>query len=446
MKNFYTLLLFLFSAVSIFAQAPEKMSYQAVLRDASNVLLTNQEVGMQISILQTTITGSAVYTEMQTATTNINGLVSLEIGSGTSSDNFSAIDWSAGPYFIKTATDPAGGTSYSITGTSQIMSVPFAMYAKTSGNSETNATNISKNTADIATNVTAISANTDKVGYTEALVSDNTAVAANTAKVGITSQQSDSIVANNAKTGITIAQTSAITANTDKVGYTEALVSDNEDVVLNKSKVGQAAGTTTGDMQYWNGTAWVVVAVTPNEGATLQLIAGIPTWVGGTPPPAVGDFRYGGVVFWVNPSDNTHGLVCAIEDQSSGIRWYNGVYSNIGASSSAIGGGSANTAKIIARQGATETAYAAGLARAYNGGGYTDWFLPSRFELNQMYKNKATINTTATANSGSNFTNNYYWSSTEFGYYEAFFQTFSSDDQYWLDKASAADVRAVRAF
>jgi hypothetical protein len=135
MKRNYTRLLFLLTTVSILAQTPEKMSYQAVLRDASNVLLTNQEVGMEISILQTTIRGIAVYTERQTATTNINGLVSLAIGVGISSCNFSAIDWSAGPYFIKIATDPSGGSSYSITGTSQIMSVPFALYAKTAGSS-----------------------------------------------------------------------------------------------------------------------------------------------------------------------------------------------------------------------------------------------------------------------------------------------------------------------
>jgi hypothetical protein len=136
MKRNYTLLvLFLFSSVSILAQTPEKMSYQLVLRGASNTLLTNQQVGIQISILQTTITGSAVYTETQTATTNINGLVSLEIGSGTSSDDFSTIDWSAGPFFIKTATDASGGSNYSIIGTSQLMSVPFALYAKTSGSS-----------------------------------------------------------------------------------------------------------------------------------------------------------------------------------------------------------------------------------------------------------------------------------------------------------------------
>ena len=80
MKRNYTLLLFLLATVSILAQTPEKMSYQVVLRDASNVLLTNQEVGMQISILQTTITGTAVYVETQTKSTNTNGLLSLEIG------------------------------------------------------------------------------------------------------------------------------------------------------------------------------------------------------------------------------------------------------------------------------------------------------------------------------------------------------------------------------
>jgi hypothetical protein len=135
MKNFYTLLLFLFASVSILAQAPEKMSYQAVLRDASNTLLTNQEVGMQISILQSTATGTAVYVETQTVTSNINGLVTLEIGTGSVvSGDFTTIDWSTDNYFIKTETDPAGGTTYTITGTSQLMSVPFAMYAKTSGN------------------------------------------------------------------------------------------------------------------------------------------------------------------------------------------------------------------------------------------------------------------------------------------------------------------------
>jgi hypothetical protein len=106
-----------------------------VVRDSGDALVTSQPVGMQISILQTTATGTAVYVETQTPTTNVNGLVSLEIGTGSVvSGDFTTIDWSTDSYFIKTETDPAGGTTYTITGTSQLMSVPFALYAKTSGN------------------------------------------------------------------------------------------------------------------------------------------------------------------------------------------------------------------------------------------------------------------------------------------------------------------------
>ena len=116
---------------SIFAQAPEKMSYQAVIRNSNDALVANQAVGMQISILQTIATGTAVYVETQTPTTNINGLVSLEIGTGTPvTGTFAGIDWATGPYFIKTETDPTGSTTYTITGTSQLMSVPYALYAK----------------------------------------------------------------------------------------------------------------------------------------------------------------------------------------------------------------------------------------------------------------------------------------------------------------------------
>ena len=128
--------LMVFIAGSAMAQVPEKMSYQAVIRNSSNTLLTNQFVGMQISVLQGAPSGSAVYIETQNATSNANGLVSIEIGEGTViSGVFSGIDWANGPYFIKIETDPAGGTNYTIIGTSQLMSVPYALYAKTAGNS-----------------------------------------------------------------------------------------------------------------------------------------------------------------------------------------------------------------------------------------------------------------------------------------------------------------------
>jgi len=114
------------------AQSPEKMSYQAVIRDSDDNLITDTRVGMQISILQGSESGTEVYAETQTPTTNSNGLVSIEIGEGTvEGGDFKAIDWSDGPYFIKTETDPDGGTNYTITGTSQLLSVPYALHART---------------------------------------------------------------------------------------------------------------------------------------------------------------------------------------------------------------------------------------------------------------------------------------------------------------------------
>jgi hypothetical protein len=503
MKKRYTILAFLLITASTFAQAPEKMSYQAVVRDATNTLVTNQSVGMQISILQTTITGASVYTETHSVTTNINGLVSLEIGTGSTSDDFSAIDWGVGPYFIKTETDPAGGTSYSITGTSQLMSVPFAMYAKTSGSSEANATNIDNNTTDITTNTTAISANTAKVGYTEALVSGNTDVAANTAKVGITIAQASEITTNNAKTGITADQASDITANTAKVGYTEALVSGNTAVAANTSKDGiteaqasaitdntdkvgitedqataitdntskvgitaaQASEITTNNAKIsFDSTSSLRLASTDGTNTGDQDISGIATNATaitdntskvGITTYSIGDFAHGGIVFWIDETGQ-HGLVCAKEDQSAAVRWYAGTDGNTQAKGDGIYSGKANTAIIIAAQvaiGDDGNTYAARICNELQitegGITYGDWYLPSKYELNLMYSEKAKINTTATANVGSNFATSYYWSSTEDENSPnslAWVQYFLAGSQYNFSKSNTKIVRAVRAF
>ena len=185
MRKFLPLLVFLIGSYVAFAQTPEKMSYQAIVRDASNTLLVDKLVGIQVSILQNSETGSEVYVETHSVVTNMNGLVALEIGTGVTSYDFSSIDWTNGPYFVKVETDPNGADNYSISGVSQLMSVPFALYAKASGNGITS--------------------------------DQSDAIVANTAKTGITSDQSDAIVANTAKTGITSDQADAIVANTAKI-------------------------------------------------------------------------------------------------------------------------------------------------------------------------------------------------------------------------------------
>ena len=120
----------LFSAIA-FAQAPNKMSYQAVVRNAADQLLANKAIGFQVTIEQGTAGGAAVYVETFTPTTNANGLVTLEIGTGNIvSGDITTIDWENGPYFIKTETDPTGGTSYSLAGTTELMSVPYALHAR----------------------------------------------------------------------------------------------------------------------------------------------------------------------------------------------------------------------------------------------------------------------------------------------------------------------------
>ena len=136
MKNFLlSLFVVCLCATGLTAQTPEKISYQAIVRNSSDAILANANIGMQISILEGSSNGTAVYVETQTPTTNANGLVSIEIGNGTiASGSFNAIDWANNNYFVKTEIDLNGGTSYTITGTSQLMSVPYALHAKTAEN------------------------------------------------------------------------------------------------------------------------------------------------------------------------------------------------------------------------------------------------------------------------------------------------------------------------
>lgn len=132
-----SILLFIYLSIglNILSQSPDKFSYQAVVRDAQNTIVANSNVGVRISIIQGSATGTIVYVETHNPQTNSNGLFTIEVGSGTiQNGSFSNINWGQGPYYSKTEIDPNGGANYSITGTSQMLSVPYALYAKSSGN------------------------------------------------------------------------------------------------------------------------------------------------------------------------------------------------------------------------------------------------------------------------------------------------------------------------
>ena len=208
----------------------------------------------------------------------------------------------------------------------------------------------------------------------------------------------------------------------------------------------QTDGTT--GFYYYNGSSWTNY-YSKNE--VDVLIANLQSEINKL--CTVGAFWGGGVVFYrFSPGDagyvsgETHGLIAALEDQSSAIWWSSSLTILTGAAGTAVGTGSANTDAIIAAHVTTATSYAAGLARAYTGGGYTDWFLPSQDAFNEMYLNRATINTTAVANSGSSFATSYYWSSTENYSNRAVIVNFANNSQsvYW--KTGTAYVRAIRAF
>ncbi|MGY8953972.1 MAG: hypothetical protein ACKVJP_11465 [Flavobacteriales bacterium] len=136
MKKICTLLSAILFTLSGFAQAPEKISYQAIVKNSSGEFLTNQAIGMKISILaggNLANPGPTIaYAETHLKTTNANGLVSLEIGTGAVITGvFATIDWANSSYFIKTETDPNGASNYTTVGVSQLLSVPYALHAKT---------------------------------------------------------------------------------------------------------------------------------------------------------------------------------------------------------------------------------------------------------------------------------------------------------------------------
>jgi hypothetical protein len=504
MKKSYILgkvIFLLFTSYSLLpaatAQPPEKMSYQAVIRDAGNHLVTTQ-IGMRISILQGSSGGTAVYVETQTPTPNANGLVSVEIGGGSVvSGTFAGIDWSDGPYFIMTETDidPAGGlTGYSITGTSQLLSVPFALYTKTvesypetdpvfgtwdksSGisipasqvidfqTSVTNNTEVLSNTAKV-TNATHTGDATGSVALTLATVNSNvgtfnniTINAKGLATAGsnvsyLTSETDPTVKAINGIVKSNGTVISAATAGTDYLTPIGSAASLTGFPTLNQNTTGSAAsftGNLVGEVTGTQGSTVVgnsavigkvltgyvsgagTVATTDNILQAIQKLNGNTTHY-------IGESCGGGKVFYVY-DNGQHGLIATNSDM--GQSEWRALYSTGADISNGIGAGSMNTILIVTLERINGGGIQSAAGRCFDysnivgGVTYGDWYLPSLYELNLLYLQKTIIG---------NFTTGKYWSSNEYDSTNANYCQFSDGTTGFAIKSTSYYVRPIRAF
>ncbi len=271
MRKIFSFLITTAFSLGLLAQVPQTISYQAVIRDADNNILANQPVGMQISIVHGSAIGSVVYSETHTLTTNENGLLEVEIGAGA---GFATIDWANGPYFIKTYTDPSGGSNYSLTTTSQFITVPYAAHARR---------------AEI---ISGEIPEADPL-FTAAFDIDN-------AQTGDLIQfdgekwikvPSDFSEPNHAHPGATETENGFITAE-DKIkldrlqnsdGSETIVVSGTEIIVTGEGTadmpyiIGFTDGIPLGEMRYWDGSEWI--AIPPGEtDMVLTICNGVPVW------------------------------------------------------------------------------------------------------------------------------------------------------------------------
>ena len=383
--------------LSSYGQAPEGFKYQAVVRDAGNTILNNQAVGMRMTIQQGSIGGTAVYQETFAPTTNAYGLVNLEIGTGTSTDDFSSIDWSNGPYFMETAIDINGGASYVTMGTSQLMSVPYALYAKTSGSSIPGPQGPAGN--DGANGAQGPAGNDGAQGLQgiQGPAGADGAIGAQ----GATGPQGPA--GNDGAVGATGPQGPA--GNDGAVGATGA--TGPQGPAGNDGAVGATGpqgpqGPAGADGQGGVTTAGTGVNVTGAGTIASPYVVSTtePTYTIGLSP------ELGGYVFWVS-ADGKHGLVAETIDQGS-TTWYE-----------------------------AQNSISNPLNHSSNGQKFRDWRMPTRYELNEMYLQQAAIG---------GFISYYYWSSSENDYAFAWEQDFFDGSQNFDDKTNDFFVRSVRAF
>jgi hypothetical protein len=383
------------------AQVPEKISYQAVIRNSNNELVTSSTISMVISILQGSASGSPIYIETHTPTTNANGLITIEIGGGTIvSGLFNTIDWANDLYFIKIETDPSGGMNYTIAGTSQILSVPYALHAKT-------AETITGEITETDPLWTAASANyytkTDMQTSGSALLHfGNLANKPTTLSgYGITDFDFTGAAANdllqfNGNKWVKFTPNFALTTHThaNATSSVSGFMSGTD-----KNKLDDLQNADGSETKVTAGTD-ITITGSGTTGSPYVISAG------SSLTHTIGESYGGGKIFYLTP-DGQHGLIAAAQDQPNST-WFSAQNSISYASNH-------NTA----------------------GQNYTDWRLPTLHELQQLESVKTLIG---------GFLGGYYWSSTEYDTENAWWVYLVNGVSGHQAKNGALYIRAVRSF
>jgi hypothetical protein len=406
-KSVLILLIILFISAQSFAQTPQKFNYQAVCRDNSGNIIAGQNVSLRLTIHDLLPGGNILYKETHSATTNNFGLVNIAVGGGTlDTGNFASIPWGLGDKYLEVELDM--GSGFISVGTTQLLSVPYALYAENA-------------------NVPGVPGTTGPQGPTGNDGAIGTTglqgPTGNDGAVGATGLQgptgNDGAIGATGPTG-DIGLTGA-TGPTGEIGLTGATGPTGNDGAI-------GATGPTGDIG--------LTGATGSQGITGA--------TGGYPVHYIGESYGGGIVFYVYDSGQ-HGLIATTADQSSAIQWYNGTDRYTGTTGDGLGAGAMNTAMIIATQlNDNETGnFAAKVCADYSitegGITYGDWYLPSKYELNLLYLQRAVV--------GGLYEGTSYWSSTEYNFMQAWILEFENGhNSAEVKYEPVIKVRAIRAF